>query len=527
VDYPLVSMVVWFPLLGVGILLCIARAKEKLLKGAALAVAFLEWVLSLALCYFFTADGATMQFVEYLEWIPRLGIAYRVGLDGLSLWLVLLTTLVCLVSLLAGWEGPPGRVRECLVGVLLLETATIGVFSALDGVLFCVFWEGAALPMSWLIGMGADPVRRSRAALKCLRFSLVGSVAMLLAFLYLATCSHQLTGEFSFDLLRWQSLALSDHAQAALFLVLGLSCAVRVPLAPLHTWLADAHDEALAVGSVLLAGVYLPVGAYGLWRIVVPLLPEASTAFPLVTVVSLLALLGIISGALLMMAHAERMRVVAYFSLTQMGYVVLGLFTFNRYGVTGSAFLLVGQGLVAAALAMVVRMRSGQGHDHLVGECAGGVQAAPRSGTLFLIVLCACIGLPGLSTFVGMFLVLLGVFSVNPLYAVFAAMGSILMAAATVRMFRHCMVGETLEQRPTSLRTLKAREVLALAPLVAFIVGIGIYPAVVLKPLETSVDNLMVRLERQSAPPSADLGGAKPLPAVGATPLHRGERAVP
>lgn len=524
-DVPLVSIVLWLPLLGVGVLLCLGREREKLLKGTALAVTLAECVFCLVLYVLFQSDSGTMQFTEHLDWIPWLGIAYRVGLDGLSLWLVLLTALLGVIALLAAWEEGQVRLKQCLVGVLLLETAVIGMFTALDAALFCVFCEGALIPMGWLMAIGAKPDRRSAAALKGVVFWLAGSVVMLLAFLYCWAYHRQVTGVYSFDLLAWQSLTLPYPAQVGLLCALGLAFALRVPLVPLHTWLGDAQCTSRPVGSVLLAGVFLNAGAYGFMRFVLPLAPAAASSFPAVTVFSVLALIGIIYGALLMIGHSDMRKVVAYFSLTQMGFVMLGLFSFNRYGITGSAFLLVSQGLVAAALAIVVRMQSPQGDLHCLGE-GSGTQTLPRSGTLFLIVVCACIGLPGLSTFVGMFLVLLGVFRANPLYAVFAALGSILTAAAMVRIWRQLMVEETSEAQPTAFRSLKARELLTLVPLVLLIVWMGIYPAFFLKPLEVPVRSLMLRLEGHSAR-VVDLGGPGASPRGKATLPHRGERTMP
>lgn len=521
--YPLASIVLWLPLLGAGALLCLGREKKTLMKTAALAIALAECALCLVLYRLFQTDGATMQFMEQVDWIPRLGIAYRLGLDGLSLWLVLSAALLTLVALLVGWESQGPRVKQDLVCLLLLEGALMGMFMALDAVLFCVFCQGALVPMGWLVASGAESGRRSAIALKGLLFWLAASAVMLLAFLFCGVLYHDLTGGYSFDCLAWQSLLFSYPAQVGLLWALSSAFALRIPLVPVHTWLGAAQRSSSPSARILLAGVFLNAGAYGFIRFVLPLAPAAASSFTAVTAFSVLAVIEILYGALLMIGHADMRKVVAYFSLIQMGYIMLGLFSFNRYGMTGSAFLLVSQGLVAAAMAIITRMRNVQDDTHAAEENTE-TASTPGWRTMLLIVLCACIGLPGLSTFVGTFLVLLGVFRTNPLYAVFAALGSILTAAAMVRVGR-VLIEEANGVQPRRFRNTQVRDLLALVPLVLLIVWMGLYPSFFLKPLEAPVRSLIARVDMVRAGP-ADLAPPGAFPHADAMSPH-GERIVP
>ena len=300
-EYPILSYLIFLPLIGVVALFFFDHTKEKLLKGVALFITLVEFVLSLPLFFMFQTENGGMQFTEYLSWIPRLGIAYRVGLDGLSLWLVLLTTFLSCIAVLACWEDIKKHVKEFLVCILLMETGMVGVFVSLDVFLFYVFWEVMLVPMYFIIGVWGNPARRIYAAIKFVLFTMVGSLLMLVAILYIYFYHANVTGEYTFDLLKWYALTIPHSVQTWLFLAFGLAFAIKVPMFPFHTWLPDAHTEAPTVGSVLLAAVLLKMGTYGFLRYNLPLFPEAFVSF--VPVISFLAVVGIIYGALVAMVQ--------------------------------------------------------------------------------------------------------------------------------------------------------------------------------------------------------------------------------
>jgi len=425
-DYPILSYLIFFPLVGVVLLLFLGREKEKLLKGITLGVTLGEFIFSLPLAFNFRAEMAGMQFSEYVDWIPTLGIAYRVGLDGISLWLVLLTTFLSVIAVLACWEDIKLHVKEFLICLLLLETGMVGVFVALDVFLFYVFWEVMLVPMYFLIGVWGNPARRIYAAMKFVLFTLVGSLLMLVAILYIYFYHHSVTGQYTFDLMRWYELSLPHSAQLWLFLAFGLAFAIKVPMFPFHTWLPDAHTEAPTVVSVLLAAVLLKMGTYGFLRYNLPLFPETSIDF--VPVISILAIIGIIYGALVAMVQVDVKRLVAYSSVSHLGFVMLGLFTFNLQGIEGGIIQMINHGLSTGALFLLVGMLYERRHTRMIAEFGGLSRVMPIYATFFMIVTLSSIGLPGLNGFVGEFLILLGTFRTNVVYAVFAATGVILAA---------------------------------------------------------------------------------------------------
>ncbi|MBW1819809.1 MAG: NADH-quinone oxidoreductase subunit M, partial [Deltaproteobacteria bacterium] len=455
-DYPILSYLIFFPLVGVVLLLFLGREKEKLLKGITLGVTFVEFIFSLPLAFNFRAEMAGMQFSEYVDWIPTLGIAYRVGLDGISLWLVLLTTFLSVIAVLACWEDIKLHVKEFLICLLLLETGMVGVFVALDVFFFYLFWLVMLVPLYFLIGVWGNPARRIYAAMKFVLFTLVGSLLMLVAILYIYFYHHSVTGQYTFDLMRWYELSLPHSAQLWLFLAFGLAFAIKVPMFPFHTWLPDAHTEAPTVVSVLLAAVLLKMGTYGFLRYNLPLFPETSIDF--VPVISILAIIGIIYGALVAMVQVDVKRVqvdvkrlVAYSSVSHLGFVMLGLFTFNLQGIEGGIIQMINHGLSTGALFLLVGMLYERRHTRMIAEFGGLSRVMPIYATFFMIVTLSSIGLPGLNGFVGEFLILLGTFRTNVVYAVFAATGVILAAVYMLWMFQRVMFGEVTNPKNEGL----------------------------------------------------------------------------
>lgn len=493
--YPILSYLIFFPLIGVVLLLFLDRDKEKLMKGVSFLVTAIEFIISLPLVFNFNAEVAGMQFTEFIEWIPNLGIAYRVGLDGISLWLVLLTTFLSVIAVLACWEDIKLHVKEFLICLLLLETGMVGVFVALDVFLFYVFWEVMLVPMYFMIGVWGNPARRIYAAIKFVLFTMVGSLLMLVAILYIYSYHHGVTGEYTFDLMRWYGMTLPHSVQLWLFLAFGLAFAIKVPMFPFHTWLPDAHTEAPTVGSVILAAVLLKMGTYGFLRFNFPLFPEASVDF--VPVISILAIIGIIYGALVAMVQADVKRLVAFSSVSHLGFVMLGIFTFNLQGIEGGIIQMINHGLSTGALFLIVGMIYERRHTRMIAEFGGLSKVMPVCATLFMIVTLSSIGLPGLNGFVGEFLILLGTFRTNVIYAVFAATGVVLAAVYMLWMFQRVMFGEVTNPKNEKLPDLSKRELLVLVPIVIMIIWIGIYPKPFLKPMEATINGLIKKVEQR------------------------------
>jgi NADH-quinone oxidoreductase subunit M len=424
-----------------------------------------------------------MQFLERIPWMPSFGIEYIVGVDGISLFLVLLTTLLMPIAILASWSVQD-RVKEYLVFMLLLETGMLGAFVALDLFLFYVFWEVMLVPMYFLIGVWGG-TRRIYAALKFVIYTMAGSLLMLVAIIYLAARHAELEQVLTFDLLKLYNLRLPFDQQAWLFCAFALSFAIKVPLFPFHTWLPDAHVEAPTAGSVILAGVLLKLGTYGFLRFAMPLFPDAALAAAPIIVA--LAVIGILYGAAVAMMQSDIKKLVAYSSVSHLGFVMLGLFAFNTQGVQGAIYQMIGHGLSTGALFLLVGMIYERRHTRMIDDFGGLWKVIPLFSVIFLVVMFSSIGLPGLNGFVGEFLILLGAFGVTPLWTAAAATGVILGAVYMLWMYRRVIFGPLKNPANEKLTDLNARELLLLAPIVMLIVLMGIYPRPFLQRIEPAV----------------------------------------
>jgi NADH-quinone oxidoreductase subunit M len=494
---PILSVLIFFPLLGVVLLLCLGRQNPRLVKLATLAVVLLEFLFSLPLWFFFDSTTPAMQFVERREWLPAYGISYYVGIDGFSLLLVLLTTFLAPLCVLATWEDIQHRVGEFMICLLALLSGMLGVFVALDLFLFYVFWEVMLIPMYLLIGVWGHPARRIYAAIKFVLFTMFGSLLMLVAILVLYFHHGEATGTYTFDLLQMYGLALPFKMQFWMFLAFGLAFAIKVPMFPFHTWLPDAHTEAPTVGSVILAAVLLKMGTYGFLRFNMPLFPQAAHYF--VPLFSLLALIGILYGALVCLVQKDLKRLIAFSSVSHLGFVMLGLFTFTLSGVQGGVIQMINHGLSTGALFFIVGMLYERRHTRMIADFGGLATPMPVYGAIFMVVALASIGLPGLNGFVGEFLILLGAFKTNKLYAVLAATGVILAACYMLWMFQRVMFGEVTRAENRSVKDLSWREIAILAPLVLFIVWIGVYPNTFLNKIRASSENFVALMEQADA----------------------------
>jgi NADH-quinone oxidoreductase subunit M len=494
-NFPILTSLIALPIAGALALLLIRDDEEHapLAKRVAFVVSLLVFAETLLLWARFSTGTGEFQFVERHAWIPAFGIAYLVGVDGISLLLVVLTGFLTPLALLSSWESVHDRTRTFCVFLLLLESAMIGVFVSLDLFLFYVFWDAMLVPMYFLIGIWGYE-RRVYAAVKFILFTLAGSVLMLLAILGLAFLHNSATGSYSFDLQQLYQLNVPMALQFWFFLAFALAFAIKVPLVPFHTWLPDAHVEAPTAGSVILAGVLLKMGTYGLVRFAFPLFPAAAAFFA--PALGTIAVIGIIYGALVAMVQPDMKKLVAYSSVSHLGFVVLGIAVMNTQGVQGAVYQMLNHGISTGGLFLIVGMLSDRRHTRLIAEYGGLKSVMPRLVAVFLIVTLSSIGLPGLNGFVGEFLILLGAFRADPRLAAFAATGVILSATYMLWMFQRVNYGEVTNQKNAALPDLRPREWAALVPIVAVAVLMGVLPNLFLRPMEPAVERLLAQFRR-------------------------------
>jgi NADH-quinone oxidoreductase subunit M len=488
------SLLVFLPALGAAALLLVPRRAVSLLFYAALGVSLLAFVDSLLIFWRFDPNVADMQMVERLAWIPSYGIEYIVGVDGLSLFLVLLTALIVPIAILASWTIHD-KVKEYLFFMLLLETGMLGTLVALDLFLFYVFWELMLVPMYFLIGVWGGQ-RRIYAAVKFVIYTMTGSLLMLVAIIFLATRNYQVTQTLTFNYLQLANLRLPFNEQMWLFLAFALSFAIKVPLFPLHTWLPDAHVEAPTAGSVILAAILLKMGTYGFIRFAIPLFPEAAIAAS--PYIIALAVIGIVYGAMVAMMQDDLKKLVAYSSVSHLGFVMLGLFAFNLQGVEGGVYQMLNHGLSTGALFLIVGMIYDRRHTRMIADFGGLWKQVPMLSAVFLVVMFSSIGLPGLNGFVGEFLILLGAFQRSAAWTAVAASGVVLGAMYMLWMFRRVVFGPLARPENRLLKDMSPREIAMLAPILALMVFMGVYPQPFLSRIKGSARLALERVEAQN-----------------------------
>ena len=496
-NQPLLTALIFTPTLG-AIVLGFVSKDEAVVRRAALAFSLVPLAISLAVLALFDPARGDFQMIERHPWISDFGVQYLLGVDGVSLFLVVLTALLTSLVVLAGFGDVHRRVKEYMILMLVLETGMLGTLLALDLILFYVFWEVMLVPMYLLIGVWGGP-RRIYAAIKFALYTMFGSLLMLVAILYLAVLHRQSTGELSFDLLKLYQLSIPIKAQLWLFAAFALAFAIKVPMFPLHTWLPDAHVEAPTGGSVILAGVLLKMGTYGFLRFAWPLFPAAAVAAA--PYIMALAVVGIVYGALVAMVQPDLKKLVAYSSVSHLGFVMLGLAAMNVEGVSGAVYQMLNHGLSTGALFLAVGAIYERRHTRQIADFGGLWKIMPIYSVMFLVAMLSSVGLPGLNGFVGEFLCLLGAFGRDPRFAVPAVLGVILGAVYLTWMYQRVIFGPVTHEENRALRDLSPREIAVFAPIVVLVFFMGVYPKPLLSRMEPSIRAILAQVEKGAAAP--------------------------
>jgi NADH-quinone oxidoreductase subunit M len=529
----ILSIVTFLPLAGALLLMAIDKGKTKVFVQGATWIAFADFLLSLPLFFWYDASRTGFQFEERLSWIPSIGVQYYVGIDGISLLLILLTTFLGFISILSSWTAITDRVKEYYIFMLALQTGMLGVFIALDFFLFYVFWEAMLVPMYFLIGIWGGP-RKLYAAIKFFLYTLLGSVLMLLGILAIYFYYPKATGAApTFDITEFirvlGPLQSPEWVEIArwVFLAFFVGFAIKVPMFPFHTWLPDAHVEAPTAGSVILAGVLLKMGTYGFVRFSLPMLPEATHHY--LPWMLGLSVLGILYGALVAMVQKDWKKLVAYSSVSHLGFCMLGVFALNQAGLKGGVLQMINHGLSTGALFLLVGLIYERRHTRMIAEFGGLSKQMPIYATLFMIITMSSIGLPLLNGFIGEFTILVGAFTIPGAYgfripmlgnlfvggkfwAVCAVFGIVLGAAYMLWLYQRTMFGKLDNPENAKLSDLNLREIMTLAPIVVLCFWIGIYPQPFFNILDRPVAELEQRLQAGEAG-RTDVAGRAPLAA--------------
>ncbi len=488
--FPILSTLIFLPVAGAALLLLIPRAKESLAKWVGLLVSIAAFILSIPLFTNFDKSTHLMQFAERHEWIPAWNITYYLGLDGISVLFVLLSTLITILCVLISWNAIKTKVKEFYISILIMEGAMIGVFCSLDFMLFYLFWEAMLIPMYLLIGVWGGP-NRIYAAVKFFLYTLVGSVLMLVGIIVLYFYAGR-----TFDILELMTKTYPYNMQFWLFWAFFAAFAVKVPMFPVHTWLPDAHTEAPTAGSVILAAVLIKMGAYGFLRFSLPLLPEASRA--MTPVMLTLSVIAIIYGAVICLAQTDLKRLIAYSSVSHMGFVTLGIFALNLQGMEGGILQMINHGVVTGALFLSIGAIYDRTHTRQIADYGGVASVMPVYATAFMIFTLASIGLPATNGFIGEFLIILGGFTANQWAGVLAATGIIIGAGYMLWLYQRVFFME-VNPKVAGLNDIDAREIITLLPMVLLIFWIGIYPNTFLGFMHESVNHLLERVNSGSA----------------------------
>src|SRR5450759_1429752 len=503
-DQHLLSIILLTPLAGLAVLLFIPGKSKDLIRLWANLVGLAGFLISLPLVSRFQLNHPGYQFEERAVWIPTLGANYHIGIDGISLLLIMLTTLMGFIAILASWNGIQDRVKEYYAMFLILQTGMIGVFLSLDFFLFYVFWELVLVPMYFIIGVWGGP-RKLYAAIKFFLYTLAGSVLMLLGILTLYFAHFSQFGFYTFEIAELMKLNLPLGTQQWVFWAFFIGFAIKVPMFPFHTWLPDAHVEAPTAGSVILAGVLLKMGTYGFLRFSLPLCPDAlgsnARFLGLTSVgwVAALSIVGIIYGSMVAMVQKDMKKLVAYSSVAHLGFVMLGIFALNNAGIQGGILQSINHGLSTGGLFLLVGIVYERTHTRMIADYGGLSGVMPVYAMLFMVILLASIGLPLLNGFVGEFTILTGVFLADWRWAAWASLGVILGAAYMLWLYQRVFFGELTNEKNKGLEDVNLREILTLAPLIAMCFWIGLYPKPVFEMTAKSAEKIVAAVSAPNA----------------------------
>ncbi len=510
-DQHLLSIILFTPLAGLAVLLFLPARNKDLIRVWANVAALAGFAVSLPLVWRFQKDVPGFQFQERADWIPSLGVHYHLGLDGISLLLIMLTTLMGFLAVLCSWSAIEDRVKEYYAMFMLLQAGMIGVFLSLDFFLFYIFWELVLVPMYFIIGVWGGP-RKLYAAIKFFLYTLAGSVLMLLGILTLYFYHYSQFHTYSFEIADLMRVQMPLATQQVVFWAFFLGFAIKVPMFPFHTWLPDAHVEAPTAGSVILAAVLLKMGTYGFLRFSLPLLPRASVDQHIVQVLAVLSIIGIIYGALVSLMQADWKKLIAYSSVSHLGFCTLGIFSLNPNGIAGSVLQQVNHGISTGMLFLIIGVIYERRHTRAISEYGGLAHVMPRFAIIFAFAMLSSAGLPLLNGFVGEFTILQGAFEANRAWAAFAVSGLIFGAAYLLWLYQRTMLGQVTNGKNLTIPDMNFREIAVFAPLIVWAIWIGVYPKPYFDVLRQPVTEIVqrVRPDYFAAPPQT----AQILPAI-------------
>jgi len=486
----ILSILVFFPAIA-GLLGFVVNKESARAYG--ITVAAIEFLLSLWLWFSFDTANAGMQFVEMIPLIPDFGVNYYLGVDGISLFIIIMATLMTLIGMMS--MSIEKDVKNMIITLLFLEMTMVGVFVALDAIIFYLFWELSLVPMLYIVGAWGGPLR-VYAAVKFFLYTFMGSLVMLVGMLFVAYVYHNLTGVWSFAITDWYALVLPVDYQLWLFAAFFLGFAIKVPMFPFHTWLPYAHGQAPTIGSVILAAVLLKMGTYGFVRFSLPMFPDASVM--MITPIAVISIIMVIYTAMVAYAQKDMKQVIAYSSVSHMGIIMIGIFAMNAEGIGGSVFQMLSHGIVSGALFMLVGIIYDRRHTKLMSEFGGLASVMPKYALIFGIMLMASVGLPLTIGFVGEFLVLLGFYQVSPVMTILAGTSIIIGAVYMLSVFKKSFFGPVTKEENKNLIDLSPKETWSLVPLVAIVIWLGVYPKPVLDPINKSVNAMLVFMDEKA-----------------------------
>ena len=486
----ILSILVFFPAIA-GLLGFVVNKESARAYG--ITVAAIEFILSLWLWFSFDASNAGMQFVEMIPLIPDFGVGYYLGVDGISLFIIIMATLMTLIGMMS--MSITENIKNMIITLLFLEMTMIGVFVALDAIIFYLFWELSLVPMLYIIGAWGGPLR-VYASIKFFLYTFTGSLIMLVGMLFVAYVYHNLTGVWSFAITDWYTLVLPVDYQLWLFAAFFFGFAIKVPMFPFHTWLPYAHGQAPTIGSVILAAVLLKMGTYGFVRFSLPMFPDASVL--MITPIAVISIIMIIYAAMVAYAQKDIKQVIAYSSVSHMGIIMLGIFAMNAEGISGSVFQMLSHGIVSGALFMLVGVIYDRRHTKMMDEFGGLASVMPKYAVIFGVMLMASVGLPLTIGFVGEFLVLIGFYQVSPIMTILAGTSIIIGAIYMLAIYKKTFFGPVTNEANKVLKDLNAKETWSLLPLVAIVIWLGIYPKPILEPIDTSVKAMLSFMDEKA-----------------------------